>query len=113
MFAYIFFSCQDYTAEQIDAELAKYQLDPATLESIEAEISQLPDAKQSRQQEFKSDLDSDISTLEDAKENLFTFAALSRLSELIAGLKGIEYDGRPGVVWGKGDYGQNKGTIIS
>ena len=115
MIAQSFYAGEDYTAEQIDAELNKYQIDPATRESIETEISQLPDAKQSRQQEFKSDLDSDITTLKNIIEGdgLFTFAAKTRLQELISALERIEYDGRPGVVWGKNDYGQNKGTIIA
>lgn len=113
MIAHSFYTGEDYTAEQIDTELNKYQIDPDTREAIETEISQLPDAKQSRQQEFKSDLDSDISTLENIKDNLGTFAAQSRLIDLILSLKNIEYDGRPGVVWGKNDYGQGKGSIIA
>lgn len=113
MIAHSFYTGEDYTAEQIDAELNKYQIDPATREAIETEISQLPDAKLSRQQEFKSDLDSDISTLENIKDNLGTFAAQSRLTDLILALKNIEYDGRPGVAWGKNDYGQGKGSIIA
>lgn len=113
MISQSFYADQDYTAEQIDAELNKYQLDPATREAIETEISQLPDAKQSRQQEFKSDMDSDISTLENIKDELGTFAARNRLVDLIIGLKNIEYDGQPGVCWGVNDYGQGKGTIIA
>jgi len=104
---------QDYTAEQIDNELNKYQIDPQVREAIETEISQLPDAKQSRQQEFKSDIDSDIATLESIKDSLTTFAAQSRLTDLILNLQNIEYNGDAGVVWGKNDYGQNKGTIIA
>ena len=113
--AYSFDRDMDYTAEQIDAELDKYQIDPSMLESIEMEISRLPDARQARREEFKSDMDSDVSTLkmiiEDSK--LFTFAAQDRLIKLINDLEHIEYDGRPGVVWGKNDYGKNKGAIIA
>ena len=115
MIASSFASGVDYTAEQIDAELNKYQIDPATREAIENEISALPDAKNARSQEFKSDLDSDISTLRDIieEDKLLTYAAKNRLQELIAGLNNIEYNGQPGVVWGRNDWGQNKGTIIS
>lgn len=110
-----FDSDTDYTAEQIDSVIDGFQIDPAMREAIESEISALPDARQSRMQEFKSDLDSDITILESLadEDKLLTFAAKTRLLDLISGLKRIEYDGRPGVVWGKNDYGQNKGTIIA
>ena len=104
---------EDYTAEQIDAELNKYQLDVATREAIETEISQLPDAKQARQQEFKSDIDSDIASLENLVDGMITFAGWDRLTSLIHALKNIEYDGRPGVCWGVHDYGKGKGPIIA
>ena len=104
---------EDYTAEQIDAELNKYSIDPETREAIETEISNLPDAKIERQQEFKMDMDNDIGLLEELKDEMRTFAGWDRLVNLIVALKGIEYDGHPGVCWGVNDYGKGKGTIIA
>lgn len=108
-----FHANEDYTAEQIDAELNKYSIDPEAREAIETEISQLPDAKIERQQEFKMDMDNDIGLLEELKDEMRTFAGWDRLVNLIVALKGIEYDGQPGVCWGVNDYGKGKGTIIA
>lgn len=108
-----FHAGEDYTAEQIDAELNKYSIDPETREAIETEISQLTDAKIERQQEFKMDMDNDIGLLEELKDEMKTFAGRDRLINLIVALKNIEYDGQPGVYWGVNDYGKGKGTIIA
>ena len=108
-----FYSDEDYTAEQIDAELNKYAIDPQMREEIETEISQLPDARQARIEEFKSDLDSDISSLENLVEGMITFAGWDRLTNLISDLKNLKYDGAPGVCWGVNDYGKGKGPIIA
>lgn len=108
-----FHAGEDYTAEQIDAELNKYSIDPETREAIETEISQLTDAKIERQQEFKMDMDNDIGLLEELKDEMKTFAGRDRLINLIVALKNIEYDGQPGVCWGVNDYGKGKGTIIA
>ncbi len=106
---------QDYTAQEIDEKIQNYNLDQETLEAIENEISALPDARQSRQQEFKSDLDSDVSTLESIvdENKLLTYAAKNRLKELIFGLKHIEYNGEPGVVWNNNDSGKNNVKTIA
>ena len=103
---------EDYTAEQIDAELARYEIDAATLDSIENEISALPDARQSRIEEFKSDLDDDISTLEmmadiDYKK-LNTYAAIDRVKNIINELKEFTYDGAPNTCWGPGNFKKDK-----
>lgn len=108
-----FHAGEDYTAEQIDAELNKYSIDPETREAIETEISQLTDAKIERQQEFKMDMDNDIGLLEELKDEMKTFAGRDRLINLIVALKNIEYDGQPGVCWSVNDYGKGKGTIIA
>lgn len=106
---------EDYTAEEIDTELNKYSIDPQTREEIETQISQLPDAKLARQEEFKSDMDNDISSLKSLieDEKLLTFAARERLLTLISNLQNIKYDGRSGVCWNISDYGKGKGPIIA
>lgn len=99
---------EDYTAEQIDAQLDKYDIDPQIREAIETEISQLPDAIEARKQEFKSDMDSDISILETLieEEKFSTYAAKVRLRQLIDDLKSIKYDGSPDTSWNKDSNGK-------
>ena len=103
---------EDYTAEQIDADIARYDIDAATLEAIENDISRLPDARQGRMEEFKSDLDDDISTLEmmadiDYKK-LNTYAAIDRIKGVINELKEVSYDGAPNTCWGPSTYKADK-----
>ena len=59
------------------------------------------------------DMDNDIGLLEELKDEMRTFAGWDRLIKLIVALKGIEYDGQPGVCWSVNDYGKGKGTIIA
>lgn len=113
MIASSFASDVDYTAEQIDAELNKYSIDPQTREEIETAISQLPDAKQARREEFKSDMDSDIAMLEELKDQFQTFAARERIINLIIDLKNIEHNGEKATQWRVGDFGSGKGPIIA
>ena len=113
MIARTFIATEDYTAEEIDAKLDQYQFDPAMRDEIETAISQLPDAKLSRQEEFKSDVDQDVAILEEIKDQLKTYAAWERVIHLKVALENLKYDGAPGVVWKKNDWGQNKGPIIS
>ena len=113
MIASSFASDVDYTAEQIDAELNKYSIDPQTREEIETAISQLPDAKQARREEFKSDMDSDIAMLEELKDQFQTFAARERIINLIIDLKNIEHNGEKSTQWRVGDFGSGKGPIIA
>ena len=113
MIASSFDSDVDYTAEQIDEELNKYSIDPQTREEIETQISQLPDAKQARREEFKSDMDSDIAMLEELKDQFQTFAARERIINLIIDLKNIEHNGAKDTRWKVGDFGSGKGPIIA
>lgn len=113
MIASSFASDVDYTAEQIDEELNKYSIDPQTREEIETQISQLPDAKQARREEFKSDMDSDIAMLEELKDQFQTFAARERIINLIIDLKNIEHNGAKDTRWKVGDFGSGKGSIIA
>lgn len=113
MIASSFDSDVDYTAEQIDEELNKYSIDPQTREEIETQISQLPDAKQARREEFKSDMDSDIAMLEELKDQFQTFAARERIINLIIDLKNIEHNGAKNTQWKVSDFGSGKGPIIA
>ena len=113
MIASSFASDVDYTAEQIDEELNKYSIDPQTREEIETQISQLPDAKQARREEFKSDMDSDIAMLEELKDQFQTFAARERIINLIIDLKNLEHIGAKNTQWKVDDFGSGKGPIIA
>lgn len=105
---------RDYTAQEIDNALAQFAIDPNTLQQIEAEISELPDAKQERIKEFKSDLEMDIQAISDLIDDskLFTFAARHRLNELIMGLKEIEYDGSRDTVWNTTEWENSRNKKV-
>jgi rubrerythrin len=106
---------RDYTAEEVDAGLARFEIEPTVLEQIEQQISALPDAQQERVTDFQTDMSDDIAALEELLEDnkIVTFAAATRLRELIDGLKQIKYDGSASVEWRLNRQGNPEKTMIA
>lgn len=92
-------------AESVDKALAElrnaYQISDEQLDTIENLILQTEDPIQYRKDDFKSDIDADISTLKDILENesLYSLPAKNRLRKIIQELSELEYDGSKDTGW--------------
>lgn len=79
-----------------------FQLSEEDLRELEQEIMQKTvDPIEKRKEEFKSDIETDISTLENLFEHLYTIAANDKIQEVIDYLKNLQYNGEnKEAVWG-------------
>lgn len=98
---------EEYEAEQVDnilTQLQKYYvISPEKLDTIENQIIATSDPKADRQEEFKSDIHSDISSIEDLIEDATCIATKEKLREVINYLKELQYNGEKGIGWSKYD----------
>lgn len=89
--------------EEVDkylTEVSKYfTISDTKLDNIENLIIATQDPRLSRKMDFDSDIASDISTLEDTIEKVYSLAAKEKLFNLINYLKSLEYDGDKSVGW--------------
>lgn len=104
--------------QEVDAILSQLDLTPEQLADIENTISQLEDPVATRKNDFNDDISYDVNLIEDLLEKVSTVGAKEGLSELIAKLRGIEYDGSADTGWRTDQsilYGSKnpKKTIIS
>ena len=79
-----------------------FELSEEELRELEQEIMEKTrDPIESRREDFQSDIDADISTLENLFENLYTIAANDKIQEVIDYLKNLQYNGEnKETVWG-------------
>ena len=97
-------SINELSAEDVDKGLAKianeYEFTPEEKEEIEQLIiNEADNPKGDRINEFKNDIQYDISTLENLLDEFNTYAAKERAKELIRELKTIEYNGDKNIGW--------------
>lgn len=88
---------EELQPEEVDnylAEVSKYfTISETKFDNIENLIIASQDPKLSRKMDFDSDIASDISTIEDTIEKVYSVAAKEKLFDVINYLKSLEYDG--------------------
>lgn len=93
----------EMTAEEVDRALANlseiFNISDAKLDNIENQIIATENPIESRKEEFKSDIGSDISILENAMDNVYSVAAKEKLYAAIQYLKELQYDGDKDTGW--------------
>ena len=95
----------ELSPEQVDAGLVKvasrFDLSPEQVDELENMIIQSSDPIQSRKDDFRSDIDSDISTLESLidENKLYSVAAKNRIISVINELRNLDYDGDKDTGW--------------
>lgn len=93
----------ELTAEQVDKILAKirtiFTISDDKLDRIENTIIASNNPIADRINDFKGDIDSDISSIENVMENVYSIAAKEKLYSVIQYLKGLEYNGEKEIGW--------------
>lgn len=107
------FHIDEISAEDVDEGLErvskKYEFTPEERLEIENDIiANANNPMGDRKEEFDSDINFDINTLEDILENLNTYAAQERIKKIIEELKSIEYNGEKDIAWNPKYYDMNK-----
>ena len=107
------FHIDEISAEDVDKGLErvskKYEFTPEERLEIENDIiANANNPMGDRKEEFDSDINFDINTLEDILENLNTYAAQQRIKKIIEELKSIEYNGEKDIAWNPKYYDMNK-----
>lgn len=103
----------EISAEDVDNGLEqiaiKYEFTPEEQLEIENDIiTKANNPMGDRKEDFNSDINFDINTLEDMLENFNTYAAKQRIEKVIEELKTIEYNGEKDIAWNPKYYDVNK-----
>lgn len=97
------FADDELTAEEVDNYIEQlksyFDISANKQDNIENIIIQSADPQLGRKEDFASDIKYDISTIEDAIENVYSLAAKEKLYTVIDYLKGLEYDGDKNIGW--------------
>lgn len=88
----------ELTPEQVDLGIhdfvEHFNLSPELIPEIERQIMEkVSDPFENRREEFKSDVDLDVSQIESLIDNCVTLSAKQKLKEVISYLQNIEYNG--------------------
>lgn len=97
------FPDDELEAWQVDDALQRiarnFALDSTVLDEIENQIIASRSPTLDRQDDFKSDIESDISMIENLLDQVYSVAAKERLYEVISSLRALEHDGSKDTGW--------------